>query len=85
MTWRVEFAAAGAHQTIGLPESAYLALNKTLALISRTPWELSLLDDPDDPAFRWAPFDNGLGAVFFRLDEPRQLIDRAQDSGLPPT
>ncbi|MCP2337909.1 hypothetical protein [Actinomadura rupiterrae] len=74
MSWRVEFSATGAQHTVGLPETAYVALNKTLALLLQDPWALSSPDDPEDPLFRWAPFDEGIGVVMFRLNAEQEIV-----------
>ena len=75
MSYSVTFTGAASQQTIGLPESVFVALNGTLRDIARDPWANTTPDQLEDsPAFRWAPFDNGLGAIHVYIDDHASVV-----------
>lgn len=73
--YRVEFHAKADAETVGLPEDAFIHLIDALAEAARDPWANSREDRVfNDPAFRWVPFDRGLGVIQFIIDEPQQTL-----------
>jgi hypothetical protein len=67
---QVVLHAKAAAECRGLPERAAVALWETLVAVARDPANTThpdaLIDD--DPAFRYALFDDGDGAVHLRVD-----------------
>lgn len=74
--YEFEFHARASAQIPGIPDRAFDALTAALTPILRDPWGCSRQDGPagEDPAFRWAPFDGGLGAVHFTVHEQERVV-----------
>lgn len=73
--YRINFHAKGDAEAIGLPKDAFVALVEALTEAARDPWAVTFPEDAvGDPAFRWAPFDRGLGVVHVRVDEGARTV-----------
>jgi hypothetical protein len=73
--YKVVFHAKAATEVRGLPERASVALYDTLVAVSRDPWGQTQPDRlEDDPAFRFALFDHGDGAVHVRVDDDARVV-----------
>lgn len=67
--------AKGAQEAKGLLGRPGQALFEVLTAIIRDPWGTTNEDQFEgDPTFRWAPFDQGLGAVHVRVDDQAHTV-----------
>ncbi|WP_329521086.1 hypothetical protein [Spirillospora sp. NBC_01491] len=68
--YEVAFHAKAAAEVQGLPERPYKALYDVLVNLPRDPWGHTYPDRlVDDPAYRFALFDDGDGVAHVRIDE----------------
>lgn len=72
-SYRVEFHAKGAAETIGLPADAYVALIETLNLVAKNPHDPATTAATDDPHIREAIFATW-GLVTFWIDDDAHLV-----------
>lgn len=73
MSYEVAFLAKASAETVGMPEHAFAALMQTLTSISRDPWGATEVEDPGEPAMRWAIFaQRGIVSVY--VDEARHTV-----------
>jgi mRNA-degrading endonuclease RelE of RelBE toxin-antitoxin system len=73
MTYRVDFHAKAAAETIGLPAEAFTALIETLAAASRDPYDQAVTHATDDPHIRRATFAT-FGLCSFHIDEDTRTL-----------
>lgn len=73
MTYTAAFTAKADHETVGLPQEAFVALVDRLAVVCRDPWGAAEPDFPDQAAFRWTSFaEFGLASVY--IDDVRRVV-----------
>lgn len=74
MIYHVIFGGGAAIQYHELPEVAQDALVARAVELADAPWDATVLPPGDDPAFREATFDDGLGLLSFHVDEANETL-----------
>ncbi|GAA3832432.1 hypothetical protein GCM10022226_62070 [Sphaerisporangium flaviroseum] len=73
MSYRVELGGLALAKMKGFPDEALTALVARTAYLVREPWDAHVVD-PSRTDLRQTTFGDGVGIMWFRVDEAAELI-----------
>jgi hypothetical protein len=74
MTYRIWFEGKALVQLNGIPKAAFDALVEKVVVLLDEPWDATVIQPGNDPAYRRTVFGAGYGLLSFRVDDGAELI-----------